>query len=174
VSPWLNLFRMYSSGMQKNNDITIWGVDGLGRFLELGPTDFNIVSIRSSYLSPYDYFALEKFRKNYKDIIIETFDDIQQPEPGWILPSKEPIKRILEWTKDRRNIAVHCTAGISRSPAIAYLAACQRCKPKNALEVLNPMLHFPNRFIVRLGSEILNDESILTEFNGWFKRQYDY
>jgi len=138
----------------------------------MGPSDFNIVSIRSSNMFPDEYDAFEKYRKNYKDIIVEHFDDIRAPEEGWIVPAKEHVQRILDWSIDRKNIAVHCTAGISRSSAIAYLIACQRCPPKEALEVLDPMMHFPNRLIIRLGAEVMEDESVINEYNKWYEEEY--
>ncbi len=157
---------------KKNSDITIWGLGEISRRLAVGPADFNIVSIRSSCLSPSEYDAFEKYRSNYNGIIVEHFDDIQSPEPGWIVPGREHIQRILGWTLGMSKIAVHCTAGISRSPAVAYLIACQRSPPREALQVLDPMMHFPNRLIISLGAEAMGDESILSEYNRWYRDEY--
>ncbi|HCE46440.1 MAG TPA: hypothetical protein DET40_23090 [Lentisphaeria bacterium] len=133
------------------------------------PTGLNIVSIRSSRLPDSEYAFFDEFRANYKDIIIEKFDDIKVPEEGWIVPELEHVRRILGWAEERENIAVHCTAGISRSSAIAYLIACQRSSPKQAVKVLDPAKHAPNRLIIKLGMDVLGDEAVMLEYIKWFK-----
>jgi predicted protein tyrosine phosphatase len=46
---------------------------------------------------------------------------------GYIIPCDEHVRRLIEFVRvwDRRNpMVVHCYAGISRSTAGAYVAAC--------------------------------------------------
>jgi len=158
--------------MKKDIDITIWNFEELTRQIMEKPTGFNIVSIRSSDLPQTKFAVFSEFSNNYEDITVECFDDITAPRDGYIVPTHEHIRRILKWAMDRERIAVHCTAGISRSSAIAYLIACHRSSPKQALKVLNPLKHSPNRLILYLGMEVLGDESVMTEFAEWFKRSY--
>jgi len=158
--------------MRNKIDVTIWSLEEITRKISEWPTEFNIVSIRSSDVPPKLYGAFEKHRRNYKNIIVECFDDLTLPRAGLIMPSHEHIQRILMWTKGKDKIAVHCTAGISRSAAVAYLIACQQTSPKKALGLFEPAIHCPNRLILELGVEILKDESVLSEYTEWFERTY--
>jgi len=158
--------------MKQPINITIFSLGEITKRIKEKPTGFNIVSIRSSDISPAKYDVFDKYRSNYRDIIIECFDDIKAPQDGFITPMKEHIRRILKWAMDKENIVVHCTAGISRSSAIAYLIACQMSSPKQALKVFDPLKHCPNRLILNIGVEVLGDESILSEYLKWFDRTY--
>jgi predicted protein tyrosine phosphatase len=54
-------------------------------------------------------------------------DDIAAPMDGYIIPGEEHVTRLIEFVRgwDRaRPMVVHCFAGISRSTAGAYVAAC--------------------------------------------------
>jgi len=156
--------------MKKKNEITIWSLEDIADLIRRKPTGLNIVSIRSSCLPDSEYAFFDEFRGNYKDVIVEKFDDITAPEDGWIVPGAEHVRRILGWSEEKGNIAVHCTAGISRSPAIAYLIACQRISPQQAVKILDPAMHSPNRLIIKLGMEVMGDEAVMTEYVKWFDK----
>ena len=134
-------------------------------------TDLNVVSIRSTLctsimLEMYEDF--EQFRDCYKDIIVEAFDDIEKPRTGLVLPSMAQIRRILEWSHGKDDFLIHCTAGISRSSAIAYLIKCMESSPETAVQILDKKIHYPNLCVVRLGSEFLGNRQIyrtIKEFN---------
>ena len=160
--------------MKKNTDITIWSLREISALIREKPTDLNIVSIRSTEIPQATYDVFEECRSNYGNIIVEYFDDIQIPQDGFIVPAKEQIMRILKWAMDKEHIAVHCTAGISRSSAIAYLIACHRSSPKQALKILDPMKHSPNRLILHLGMEVLGDKAVMSEYMFWFDRSYGH
>lgn len=160
--------------MKKNTDITIWSLREIAGLIREKPTDLNIVSIRSTDISPATYDVFEECRSNYGNIIVEYFDDIRIPQDGFTAPAKEQIMRILKWAMDKEHIAVHCTAGISRSSAIAYLIACHRSSPKEALKILDPMKHSPNRLILYLGMEALGDKTVMSEYMFWFDRSYGH
>ena len=54
-------------------------------------------------------------------------DDISEPIEGYVLPGREHVSQLIEFVGgwDRTApIVVHCYAGISRSTAGAYVAAC--------------------------------------------------
>lgn len=57
------------------------------------------------------------------------FHDIVEPRPGLSPASEEHIDRMLRfaaaWSSERP-LLIHCWAGISRSPAAAYVIACSR------------------------------------------------
>jgi predicted protein tyrosine phosphatase len=59
--------------------------------------------------------------------LILGMDDIVEPMDGYIPPADEHITRLIDFVRgwDRANpMVVHCFAGISRSTAGAYVAAC--------------------------------------------------
>jgi predicted protein tyrosine phosphatase len=59
--------------------------------------------------------------------LILGMDDIAVPMDGYIIPAEEHVNRLIEFVRgwDRaRPLVVHCFAGISRSTAGAYVAAC--------------------------------------------------
>jgi predicted protein tyrosine phosphatase len=59
--------------------------------------------------------------------LILGMDDIAVPMDGYIIPAEEHVTRLIEFVRgwDRATpLVVHCFAGISRSTAGAYVAAC--------------------------------------------------
>jgi predicted protein tyrosine phosphatase len=59
--------------------------------------------------------------------LILGIDDIAAPMDGYVLPCEEHVTKLVEFVRgwDRaKPMVVHCFAGISRSTAGAYVAAC--------------------------------------------------
>lgn len=55
------------------------------------------------------------------------FNDIVEPRAGLVAPTAETIAAILALGQARdATVLVHCHAGVSRSPAAAYILACAR------------------------------------------------
>ena len=53
--------------------------------------------------------------------------DIVAPAPGQVLPETEHLDSLLDFVRewDRKHpMVIHCFAGVSRSTASAYIAAC--------------------------------------------------
>ena len=131
-------------------------------------TDFNIVSIRSTVYPKIMYDDFDDFKDCYKDIIVETFDDIIQPKKDLKMAEMAQIHRILQWAKGKDNIMVHCSAGICRSSAVAYLIECMTKPPEQAVKLLDKKQHYPNEWVVKLGSQLFNNRAVYTviqEFN---------
>src|SRR4051812_35005598 len=60
------------------------------------------------------------------------FHDVIAPAPDIIAPDESKIGRLLDFGAkwDRRApMVIHCWAGVSRSPAAAYIVACQHAAP---------------------------------------------
>ncbi len=153
--------------MKKRFKIAIYSLEAIVELVSRKKTNLNIVSIRSSRMPEDLYKVFEHYPKNFKSIIMEEFDDIESPDDMFIVPEEEHVKRILEWAKDKNNIAVHCTAGVSRSSAIAYLIACSKMPASEAIKVLNPNFHSPNDLVILHGIKLLGDYSIFTEYIKW-------
>ena len=89
--------------------------------------------------------------------------DIAEPCDGQILCGAEHIDTVLAFVRawdQAAPLVVHCWAGISRSTAVAFLAACALQPGRDeddiaqALRAASPTA-YPNRRIVALGDEVL-------------------
>lgn len=92
--------------------------------------------------------------------------DIDAPTDGHILPGEEHLDRLLAFIGawDQADpLVIHCYAGVSRSPAAAYIAACalapQRCEFELARDLrrISPTAT-PNRRLVALADRRLGRE----------------
>jgi predicted protein tyrosine phosphatase len=90
-------------------------------------------------------------------------NDIDRPAEGLIAPEAAHIRQLIDFlgSWDRESpLLIHCHAGISRSPAAAFIALCLLC-PQISEEALAQRLREaspaakPNRLIVRLADDIL-------------------
>ena len=107
-----------------------------------------------------------------KSVLKLEFDDVFKRTEGSRAPRAKDISRVLEWAKDKSGITVHCHAGYSRSAAVAYLIECAASKPEEAIKVLNYKIHCPNELIVKLGADILGNDSILSTYWEW-REEFD-
>lgn len=89
--------------------------------------------------------------------------DIVEPMDGHVLPAREHVERLLAfvqaWEREAPMV-IHCWAGISRSTASAFVAACALAPEADEaalaarLRAASPMAT-PNRRIVAVADEIL-------------------
>jgi predicted protein tyrosine phosphatase len=77
-------------------------------------------------------------------------------------PTTEDIQRILDFAKNKDDIICSCHAGRSRSSAIAFLIRCCQEDPSEAVKIFDIKKHDPNILISKIGSEILNNEKIIS------------
>jgi len=91
------------------------------------------------------------------------FSDIWQPTAGEVMANADHVERILGFIRrwDRASpLVVHCYAGVSRSTASAFIAACalrpdtSEADWANLIRLASPTAT-PNIHIVRLGDAIL-------------------
>lgn len=95
-----------------------------------------------------------------------SMNDIVDPLDGHVLPADEHVGRLIDFVRgwDReRPLLIHCWAGISRSTAAAYIAACalapERCEREvaAALRLASPSAT-PNARLVALADARLARE----------------
>jgi predicted protein tyrosine phosphatase len=95
--------------------------------------------------------------------LILNMDDISTPLDGYELPAESHVMRLIEFVSGWNRAApmvVHCYAGISRSTAAAFTAACalnpDRSEEEIALTLrrLSPTAS-PNARIVALADQVL-------------------
>lgn len=128
--------------------------------------DINLISIRDfGHNDLYDVID----NAGLKNLLVVQFDDLLEDLPPQYNRQEHPpresdIAAILEWAKKKmsensNDFIVQCTAGISRSSAVAILVSYLR-DPSNALKVINPMFHSPNEKVLEIGEKLLNTKDI--------------
>lgn len=68
--------------------------------------------------------------------------DIAAPMEGHVLPAEEHVERFLRFVRDWDRAApmvIHCWAGISRSTAAAYIAACALAPTRDEDEIADTL-----------------------------------
>ncbi|MCA6122312.1 protein tyrosine phosphatase [Bradyrhizobium sp. WSM 1704] len=95
-----------------------------------------------------------------------SMDDITEVMDGFVAPNETHIERVLSFVRgwDRRApMVVHCYAGISRSTASAFAAACALNPHRDEMAIArlireaSPIAQ-PNRLIVSLADKALGRE----------------
>jgi predicted protein tyrosine phosphatase len=86
--------------------------------------------------------------------------DIEEPTLGFIMPSLEAVKGIIDRIRERRpdRLLVHCHAGLSRSPALGIAALAARgATAQGACEAVHAAAPeaSPNRAILAYAGEVL-------------------
>ena len=95
-----------------------------------------------------------------------SMDDITEQMDGFVAPCDAHIERVLNFVRgwDRSApLVVHCYAGISRSTASAFAAACALNPHRDEMSIARQIRQasptaFPNRLIVTLADKALGRE----------------
>jgi len=95
-----------------------------------------------------------------------SMDDITEQMDGFVAPSEQHIETVLAFVRgwDRSApMVVHCYAGISRSTASAFMAACALNPHKDEISIAKQIraasaIAQPNRLIVSLADKVLGRE----------------
>ena len=96
--------------------------------------------------------------------LVLALDDITAPMDGYIAPGEEHVTRLIDFVSgwDRATpMVVHCYAGISRSTAGAYVAACALNPARDEQQIAQAIRRasrtaMPNPRIVALADRLLN------------------
>jgi predicted protein tyrosine phosphatase len=92
-----------------------------------------------------------------------SMDDINEPVDGFVAPNDDHIMQVLTFIRswDRKApLVVHCYAGISRSTASAFTAACALNPHRDEISIARQIraaspIAQPNRLIVALADNAL-------------------
>jgi predicted protein tyrosine phosphatase len=102
--------------------------------------------------------------------LILGMDDITEPLNGYIAPADDHVTKLIAFVQrwSRRNpLVIHCYAGISRSTAGAFVAACA-LNPQRDEQLIAQALRrasataAPNLRIVSLADRVLGREGRMT------------
>lgn len=137
-------------------NIKIWRKDEVELGFSKGDYLISILSTRETPLS-------DEVKSRYKEVLELRIDDIQKEYDGLTLFSMEHLIEIKGFVwgiyDSCRNdvLDIHCTAGVSRSPAIALGIACELYEISMAINILKENEYIrPNKYI--LNYFINNDE----------------
>jgi len=95
--------------------------------------------------------------------LVLALDDITAPMDGYIAPAEEHVERLIDFVGGWERAApmvIHCFAGISRSTAGAYVAACALNAGRDEAEIAQAMRRAsptatPNARIVAIADRLL-------------------
>lgn len=110
-------------------------------------------------------YALPKTSVPAENTLILEFHDIETPEAGKRPPSEDDIRAVIEFGRGLKlgdRVLVSCTAGISRSPAVAAILMAYDTAPVSkavhALQDTYPNVR-PNALVISLGKSLLPEIS---------------
>ena len=122
------------------------------------PHKLNVISV--------DRESPPEIKSNSKNHLQLDIDDLNQDEPlhrqaaaerGYRFATKEDILAAIDFAKKHKVHVIHCGAGVSRSPAIAYAIFRSQGMTKDAamkaVMDINPYAE-PNKWIVKLVDEL--------------------
>jgi predicted protein tyrosine phosphatase len=103
--------------------------------------------------------------------LILGMDDIPQPVDGYVAPSDEHVASLIKFVRgwDRgAPLVIHCYAGISRSTAGAYVAACALNPGRDELGIARELRRrsptaTPNVRIVSLADRVLGRDGRMVQ-----------
>lgn len=141
--------------------ITITGHDSAHQFLKDG--------LPVVVWTDIDY-PLPKVLQDHEPKLHLEAHDVDQKKHRFIPPDLSHVEKFLEFTEGMDELACICHAGVSRSSSTAYVIASRSVGPQEALKLLDPGWHWPNRLIVYMGACMLKMPNVWHDFVDWHKK----
>jgi len=135
----------------------------------------NVISIRDTYPTKNNRILYRLIDSHVDNLYVLCMDDIVDYKdvkellnsfPFMQIPSKNSLSQLIDWCKIKleqdNDFIIHCTAGVSRSPAIAILVQCLITPTdiSKIASVIDYELHSPNKLILRLTGELLGIQGL--------------
>lgn len=114
--------------------------------------------------------ATDFVQSRARSYCILRFDDVEGPRPKKATPTTALIEQGLDFASGKDKLLVCCRAGQSRSVGLAYVICCREKGVEEALKLLNPTRHCPNRLVISLGEGLLETVALLAPFDEWRHR----
>jgi predicted protein tyrosine phosphatase len=147
-------------------EICIKGHININGLLKAKYRQYNVILFTNHTCEPSQY--IKTHAKKFLHLAVNDVDD-PRDEYG---PRINHVEMILDWVKANicDKLICCCYMGVSRSSATAYIVGSSLWGPTQALSLLTPRRHWPNRLIVYLGSLVLQNCNIWTTFVEWQKK----
>lgn len=155
--------------------LTICGIPELGEHCAAGVT--HVLSILGPTMpDPPEFAAFAPHRR-----LVLRFNDVIEPRPDQIAPSREDVERLLVFGREagetqEAHLLVHCRAGVSRSTAAAALILMQ-ANPEwpasaalDAVAAIRPRA-WPNLLILEIGDALLGRNGEIVDAAGAIYRR---
>jgi predicted protein tyrosine phosphatase len=139
-------------------EIRVCGYVAASLLLEQEPNQWDVLVILDTGINPTDFVAQHTLRH-----LFLFFDDIEEPRQGKQLVTSHLVKQGLDFAAGKEKVLVTCRAGQSRSAAMAFLIACECMGRQQAIEILDPTRHRPNRRVIEVGGH----HEALAYFDEW-------
>jgi predicted protein tyrosine phosphatase len=146
-------------------DLVIGGYIAASFRLEREPKQWHALVLLDSDKEPTDFV-----RDHALSHLYLHFDDVEEPLPNKRVPTRIQIAQALDFARGKDKLLVSCRAGRGRSVALTYLIGCQERGITEALKLLDPTRHRPNRLVVALGGTLLDTLPVLESFDEWRRR----
>jgi predicted protein tyrosine phosphatase len=147
--------------MGKDLQVTIMCLEEALDLAKKGDSRVHMISIRNSSDPRGMYATMDSDPDKWAGLCKLEMDDIEFEDPRYHTPNIKHIEKAMHFAKTVEDkLVVHCTAGVCRSSAIAYLCACAHMPYEDAVKFVNPKNHWPNRLIVDLGAEYFKDRKV--------------
>jgi predicted protein tyrosine phosphatase len=152
--------------------IIICGLKDIQEAVDKYKADMMLTIINKNF-SPETPIGLDP--KKHLRVLI---DDISEPREGFILPKKQDVEKLLNFTDNwdqEKPIIIHCHMGISRSTATSLGVICKYDKPNLPINVekmkeIAPHAS-PNRLMTKYVDEILGLDNQLFRTLEYFDPQ---
>ncbi|AMV25765.1 Dual specificity phosphatase, catalytic domain [Gemmata sp. SH-PL17] len=148
-----------------NTEIRIAGYLAASLLLEREPKQWHALVLLDSGKEASDFI-----QEHTVSHLCLRFDDIEEPRVNKLTPTRSQIAQALEFAKGKDKLLVSCRAGRGRSVALAYIICCRTRGISEALNLLDPTRHRPNRLVVSLGDTLLDAPCALDSFDDWRRR----
>lgn len=114
-----------------------------------------------------DKHATDFVRSHTRSYLILRFDDIEAHHPNRYAPTERQVAQSPEFSRGKDKLLVSCRAGQGRSAALAYVIGCRERGAIEAINILDPTRHRPNRLIISLGDALLDARGVREHFERW-------
>jgi predicted protein tyrosine phosphatase len=143
--------------------IIVCSLSRLQETVELSHARHVVTLVRDEELIRREREALRTRGVNPEDHLWLEMDDIADEMEGMIAPNQDHVERLISFLDrwDRtKPMVVHCYAGISRSTAAAFIAACALSPARDEAEIAARLraasqTAYPNRRLVALADRHL-------------------
>ena len=143
-------------------EILVRGYMAASFLLEREPKQWHALVMLDS-----DKKATDFVQNHAQSHLVLRFDDIEEPRENKHTPTTSQIVQALEFAKGKDKLLVSCRAGRGRSVALAYVIACREHGVAEAIKLLDPTRHRPNRLVIDLGDAILDTLGVRDAFDHW-------